>query len=112
MPYTFRWRQAAEMYRSRRATPIFMVCFILVSFLIAVCSPAAGQSTGPWRLVWADEFDGKSNTPPDPSKWKYDLGDGSPRTPGWGNYEKQLYTDDMKNVSQDGEGHLVIRALK
>jgi beta-glucanase (GH16 family) len=88
------------------------VQYALLSLALATCIPGRAQTAGTWKLIWADEFDGKPNARPDPSKWKYDLGDGGPRNPGWGNYEKQEYTDDLKNVFQDGEGHLVIRALK
>ena len=60
-----------------------------------------------WHLVWSDEFNAASQTPPDVNKWKYDVGDG-----GWGNQELEVYTDQRENVFQDGEGHLVIRAIK
>jgi beta-glucanase (GH16 family) len=71
-----------------------------------------GQSTGTWHVVWADEFVGAANSNPDPTKWKYDLGNGGPLNPGWGNNEIQEYTDSKENVFLDGSGHLVIRALK
>ena len=67
--------------------------------------PMAGASD--WKLVWSDEFNGAANSPPDPYKWTYDLGDG-----GWGNGEREIYTDSPENVFQDGAGHLVIRTLK
>ncbi|NBD24810.1 carbohydrate-binding protein [Paenibacillus glycinis] len=60
-----------------------------------------------WRLVWSDEFDGANGSPPDPGKWGYDIG-GS----GWGNNEKQNYTDSTKNAYLDGTGHLVIKAIR
>ncbi|MFC4720889.1 family 16 glycosylhydrolase [Geojedonia litorea] len=55
-------------------------------------------SSGP-QLIWSDEFDvdGAPNT----SKWNYDLGDGSGAGQpgaGWGNNEKQFYTDRSDNV--------------
>jgi beta-glucanase (GH16 family) len=68
---------------------------------------AIPQTVAGWRLIWADEFNGTKNAPPDASKWTYDLGDG-----GWGNHEKEMYTKAPENVFQDGNGHLVIRALK
>jgi beta-glucanase (GH16 family) len=71
-----------------------------------------GQELPGWHLKWADEFGGKAGSPPDPLKWKYDLGDGSPRNPGWGNNEKQQYTDSTENVFHDGNGHLVIQAVR
>jgi uncharacterized protein (TIGR03437 family) len=60
-----------------------------------------------WKLVWNDEFNGAAGTPPDPSKWVYDLGDN-----GWGNEELENYTARPENIFQDGSGNLAIRALK
>jgi beta-glucanase (GH16 family) len=59
-------------------------------------------------LLWHDEFEGALKTAPDDSKWSYAT---------WGpaggvNNEKQQYTTSLDNVFLDGEGHLVIRALK
>ncbi|HEX4749810.1 MAG TPA: glycoside hydrolase family 16 protein [Bryobacteraceae bacterium] len=68
---------------------------------------AIPQSAGGSHLIWADEFNGTLNSPPDPLKWTYDLGDG-----GWGNHEKERYTRATENAFQDGNGHLVIRALR
>jgi beta-glucanase (GH16 family) len=60
-------------------------------------------------LTWSDEFDGPAGSPPDPATWGYDLGDGSDRgLEGWGNQERQWYTDDVANVALDGNGALVI----
>jgi len=57
-------------------------------------------------LVWSDEFD----TPgaPNPSKWTYDIGTGSD---GWGNQEKQYYTNRSENVIVEG-GLLKIKAIR
>ncbi|MGI8959842.1 MAG: glycoside hydrolase family 16 protein [Bryobacteraceae bacterium] len=59
------------------------------------------------KLAWSDEFNDHKGAPPDPSKWIFDLGGG-----GWGNHELEVYTRNLENVFQDGEGHLVIRAIK
>jgi beta-glucanase (GH16 family) len=65
------------------------------------------------RPVWSDEFDGPAGSPPDPSRWGFELGDGSAYdNPGWGNDELQWYTDSVANAFHDGSGHLVIRALE
>ncbi|PWA09317.1 family 16 glycosylhydrolase [Flavobacterium laiguense] len=63
-------------------------------------------------LDWADEF--KVNGAPDPTKWKYDLGNGSttPAGAGWGNGEKQDYTNLAKNVSVVDGDFLKITAIK
>jgi hypothetical protein len=56
------------------------------------------------NLVWSDEF--STDGAPDPTKWKYDLG-----ASGWGNGEKQNYTNLAKNAKVEG-GNLVITAIK
>jgi beta-glucanase (GH16 family) len=71
------------------------------------------DETRPWELAWSDEFDGPAGTLPDPSVWTPEIGDGTANgIPGWGNAERQAYTDDPANVALDGEGNLVIRALE
>jgi beta-glucanase (GH16 family) len=54
-----------------------------------------------WTLIWADEFDGEAH---DPSKWVMEIGGH-----GWGNNEKQFYTDLPENVRLE-DGQLVIEA--
>jgi beta-glucanase (GH16 family) len=67
----------------------------------------------PWALAWSDEFDGPAGSLPDPSVWRPEIGDGTANgIPGWGNNERQAYTDDPANLSLDGDGHLLIRALE
>ena len=60
-----------------------------------------------WKLIWSDEFNRSKGTPPDTTKWTYDLGGG-----GWGNHELEEYTSDSRNVSHDGAGRLAIRLLR
>jgi beta-glucosidase len=80
------------------------ICLLLLASLTA---PA--QSTSGWRLVWSDEFNGAAGTAPDPAKWNFDLGNG---VNGWGNREAEVYTNSTNNAFQDGNGNLVIRAIK
>lgn len=81
-----------------------MLALLVLAF--SVFAPPHQPATN-WRLVWSDEFNGPRSAAPDPAKWTYDLGGG-----GWGNRELEIYTKDPQNVFQDGDGHLVIRALK
>ena len=75
--------------------------------MIAICAAAPAQTASGWKLVWSDEFNGPANTQPDSGKWNYDLGGG-----GWGNGELETYTNSPQNAFQDGNGNLVIRALR
>ncbi|HEY9063158.1 MAG TPA: family 16 glycosylhydrolase [Pseudobacteroides sp.] len=67
--------------------------------------PTPYPSSGQWKLVWNDEFDGANGSKPDSSKWTYDIG-GS----GWGNNELQYYTSNVKNAYIDS-GNLIIKAI-
>ncbi len=58
-----------------------------------------------WILAWHDEFGGAAGSPPDATKWGHDVGGG-----GWGNAERQYYTDSTANAALDGRGALVITA--
>src|SRR5262245_664625 len=60
-----------------------------------------------WQLVWNDEFDGPVGTSPSPQKWFMATGGG-----GWGNGELETYTNSTSNVFLDGNGNLVIQALR
>ncbi|MCM3694342.1 carbohydrate binding domain-containing protein [Neobacillus niacini] len=72
------------------------------------------QNKSEWSLVWSDEFSGSKI---DRSKWTYDIGnwivdeDGNGITSGWGNNEKEYYTDSNENAFID-DGKLVIKAKK
>lgn len=60
------------------------------------------------KLLWAQYFGEKAGTKVNSKYWTYDIGDGY----GWGNNEKQYYTNKPANISTNGNGHLVITALK
>jgi beta-glucanase (GH16 family) len=79
----------------------------------AITTPPPDTATSKpitWTLVWNDEFDGPAGASVDPGKWGFDLGDGCPGICGWGNNEKEYYTNAPENVSLDGQGHLAIVA--
>ena len=76
-----------------------------------ITTPPVTPSAKTWTLAWSDEFDGASGAPVDAAKWGHDLGDGcSSGICGWGNSEKEYYTNAPENVSLDGQGHLQIVA--
>lgn len=63
-----------------------------------------------WKLKWSDEFDG---TALDTTKWDYQYGNGSVfGVAGWGNNEKQWYTDGTTDNVKVEDGSLVIIAKK
>ena len=66
---------------------------LVTSLTLLAAFAASAQTTTGWQLVWSDEFNGAAGSPPDPTKWNYDLGDG-----GWGNGELETYTNSPDNV--------------
>ena len=86
---------------TRSARLLASVC--CCALLAAGCSADATEK----KPSWSDEFDGPVGALPSESSWGFEtFGDGS------GNQELQCYTSVPGNVSTDGEGHLVITALK
>lgn len=59
-----------------------------------------------WVQVWADEFGG---TAIDANNWSYETGNGCPGLCGWGNNEKEYYTNSSQNINVSG-GYLNITA--
>src|SRR6187431_19135 len=57
------------------------------------------------KLVWEENFDGKTLNY---KEWNIELGDGCPNC-GWGNNERQLYTDKNHRIEN---GNLMITAKK
>ncbi|MFL5338703.1 MAG: family 16 glycosylhydrolase [Gemmataceae bacterium] len=88
----------------------------VVGSVAAAVVPGAAEppAAGPWKLVWADEFDGPSI---DRAKWDFDIGNGffnydsNTWISGWGNGELQYYTREPENAFVK-DGMLHIRALK
>jgi beta-glucanase (GH16 family) len=59
-----------------------------------------------WKLTWSDEFDGPDGSAVDATKWVHEVGGG-----GWGNKERQFYTDGTANAVVQG-GNLVITSTR
>lgn len=85
-----------------------LTIFSLLGFFTS-CKKEGKQSLPKrqWNLVWSDEFSEAAGASLDPTKWTFDIGRGDN---GWGNQELQYYTNDVRNVSHDGNGNLVITA--
>lgn len=80
----------------------------VLALVLGFAARAAEAAPPGYALIWSEEFAGDP-TPraPDPRVWDFDLGDGGPRLPGWGNNELEVYTSSARNVFvQDGLLHL------
>lgn len=73
-----------------------------------VVQSSASDNPGLWELVFSDEFNYSGK--PDSTKWTYDIGIGV-REDGWGSWEAQYYTDNLRNASVEN-GYLKITAIK
>jgi uncharacterized protein (TIGR03437 family) len=73
---------------------------------VTVANTSTPAATSP-MVVWSDEFDAAAGTAPDSTKWTNDLG-----ANGWGNNELENYTKSTANAYQDGNGNLIIEAIK
>lgn len=83
-------------------TSTLMAISIALSLLV---NPVADAAPKKLKLLWSDEFNGKKGLRPSAKMWSAEIGGG-----GWGNSERQFYTDKAANASMDGSGRLVITA--
>lgn len=67
------------------------------------------QNNKDGNLIWSDEFNDSDKLNTD--KWNIIVGDGCPNNCGFGNNEKQFYTDSTGNVRVE-DGKLIIEAHK
>src|SRR5262249_11501250 len=106
------------------AVGILIVAASAVSFWAGrrTAAPPAENAPVPLRVwgspVWSDEFNGVRGSAPAPTTWAYDVGNNA----GWGNNELEVYCAALSamppcdpanpNAFQDGQGNLVIRAVR
>ena len=90
--------------RSKLFAPIGALMAISVALSLAV-NPVADAAPKKLKLLWSDEFNGKKGVRPSAKVWSAEIGGG-----GWGNSERQYYTDKSANASMDGAGRLIITA--
>jgi beta-glucanase (GH16 family) len=88
------------MKQALRKVALRIFPYLLIALLLSI----PGRCLAGWQLVWSDEFNQPDGSPPDPTKWSYDTGNG-----GWGNNELENYTSRTNNVRIVG-GQLVIEA--
>ncbi len=73
-------------------------------------TPAPAPSPAPagaWKLVWSDIFSGPAGSSIDPTKWKFDTGQGA----FFGTGEVETMTASPYNARLDGHGHLDLVVL-
>src|SRR5229473_1954299 len=110
----YRRRKAARNPQYRKHISSGARWVLLASFLLAAMAlPAHAQ----WKQAWSDEFNGPTGSFPASTNWTYEVGGG-----GWGNAELEVYcaagsnaapcSNATPNVFMDGNGNLVIRAIK
>ncbi|TCB95633.1 glycosyl hydrolase family protein [Micromonospora zingiberis] len=91
--------------RLRRGAAVLAAAVVASVLVVPVnAAPAAAAIGG---LTWQDEFNAPAGTPVDQSKWRFDIGGH-----GWGNNERQYYTNSTSNAVHDGQGNLVITARR
>jgi beta-glucanase (GH16 family) len=92
-----------------RFRPLVLAAAALVTTTVALVVPPqpdrAEAAIG--SISWQDEFNSPAGTPVDQNKWRFDIGGG-----GWGNNERQYYTNSTSNAVHDGQGNLVITARR
>lgn len=86
--------------------PILKSAVALASAGFLLIAPVSANAAGE-RILWTQSFNEKAGTKVDPKIWSYNIGAG-----GWGNNEQQYYTNKAANISTDGKGSLVIKAIK
>ena len=89
----------------RKAIAAFTTIAVLVGNcqIFGVAASNEEEENDGWTMIWNDEFDGDTL---DTSKWSCQTGNGYY---GWGNYEKEYYTEENVTVS---DGSLKITAKK
>jgi hypothetical protein len=81
-----------------------------VPSLIGTANAAAADvpaAPAGYTLTWSDDFNGAANSALNTDVWRYDAGAGA----NFGTGEIETTTTSTANVYQDGQGHLVLKAL-
>jgi hypothetical protein len=91
------------------ASVLMLLGGVLAAVVIAQPASATTVPNPPagWTTVFSDNFAGAAGSPVNSANWKYDTGPGS----SFGTGEIETMTNSTNNVSLDGNGHLVIKAI-
>ncbi len=108
-PGTRTRRRGLRLRAALAATVVVAAATAVAGFIAATPSAQAAVGAPPagFTLTWSDDFTGAAGTGVNTGTWKYDTGPGS----SFGTGEIETMTNSTANVFQDGNGHLVLRAL-
>lgn len=90
---------------ARRYLSLALSCALTLGLAVNPGAEAASKTN--LKLLWSEEFNSKKGTKPSSKNWAHDIGGG-----GWGNSERQYYTDKASNIATDGDGKLVFTARR
>jgi beta-glucanase (GH16 family) len=76
---------AQSIYLFKLLPALTMVIGVILSSHVAFAN----------NIVWSDEFNQPDGSSPDPTKWSFEIGNGSS---GWGNHELESYTSSLQNA--------------
>jgi Glycosyl hydrolases family 16 len=101
-------RQRQKSFSRRLTTLLVVGSALVLAVSVGFFSPGGltKAHAATWTQVWSDEFNGAAGTGVNPSNWFYDTGTG------FGTGEIETMTNSTNNVYQDGQGHLVIKAIR
>ena len=87
---------------------VFWSLPLTAALMVGVLACGTRSASADWQLVWSDEFAQPDGSSPDPTKWGFDIGNGSG---GWGNNQLEYDTSRTNNARIVG-GQLVIEAAQ
>src|SRR5450755_4171099 len=106
-------RRAGVPRRRSVLTTLVLLAGSLTSVVLttlAGVAPARADTVPPppsgWTTVFSDNFAGAAGSAPSSANWFYDIGTDT------GNKEVNNNTSSTSNVYRDGQGHLVLKAIK
>jgi len=88
-----------------RQSSLALAAVLALSLIVNPSADAAPKKK--LKLLWSEEFNSKKGTKPSSKNWAHDIGGG-----GWGNSERQYYTNKASNIATDGDGKLVFTARR
>jgi beta-glucanase (GH16 family) len=90
-------------------TSVKILAVLGILSLIGLSVPVTANATvAKDKILWTQSFNEKAGTMVSNKIFSYDTGNGM----GWGNNEQEYYTNKAANISSDGKGNLVIKAIK